>query len=134
MRMDAALGSLGDGDRPRMLIELNLMLAAGVLNEEQVLRIIERLNEQGHAMDLIDGRVVQTSHIHTVTTVTQGGLTGRRLFRGQFPEFRARGGPIRAGRPYIVGEEGPELVIPSGAGRVMSAPQTQSLLGVRLIM
>jgi SLT domain-containing protein len=64
-----------------------------------------------------------------VTTVTQGGFDGPTTVPGAFPEFRARGGPIRAGRPYIVGEEGPELVIPSGAGRVMSAPQTQSMLG-----
>lgn len=31
----------------------------------------------------------------------------------------ARGGPITGGKPYIVGEKGPELVIPSSSGRVI---------------
>jgi phage-related minor tail protein len=31
---------------------------------------------------------------------------------------RATGGPVSAGRPYLVGERGPELFVPSGFGRV----------------
>lgn len=31
---------------------------------------------------------------------------------------RATGGPVNAGRPYFVGERGPELFVPSQAGRV----------------
>ena len=31
---------------------------------------------------------------------------------------RATGGPVSAGRGYIVGENGPELFVPSGAGRI----------------
>ena len=34
------------------------------------------------------------------------------------------GGPIRAGQPYIVGEGGPEMIIPSTAGQVMNAQRT----------
>jgi hypothetical protein len=109
---------------------LNEMIAEGRLTEEQVQRIIDRLGEQGHAMDLIDGRVTRSTHEHTIITyqVTQGAHSGAGSV-GPVAEFRARGGPISAGRPYIVGEEGPELIIPSGSGRVMSAPQTQSMLG-----
>lgn len=32
---------------------------------------------------------------------------------------RQKGGPIRAGQPYMVGEKGPELVVPNQAGRVV---------------
>lgn len=35
------------------------------------------------------------------------------------PQPRARGGPISAGRPYLVGEKGPELVVPAHSGRVI---------------
>ena len=35
------------------------------------------------------------------------------------PGYRAEGGPISAGSPYIVGEEGPELVIPQSSGTVI---------------
>ena len=31
---------------------------------------------------------------------------------------RASGGPVSAGKPYIVGERGPELFVPSGNGRI----------------
>lgn len=42
---------------------------------------------------------------------------------------RQSGGPIEAGRPYIVGEAGPELVIPKMSGTVLSAPDTAEALG-----
>jgi hypothetical protein len=32
---------------------------------------------------------------------------------------RADGGPVRAGRPYLVGERGPEIVVPGQAGTVL---------------
>lgn len=35
-------------------------------------------------------------------------------------EARARGGNVRAGRPYLVGERGPELITPSRAGFVVN--------------
>jgi phage-related minor tail protein len=31
---------------------------------------------------------------------------------------RATGGPVTAGRPYLVGERGPELFVPSSGGRI----------------
>ena len=53
-----------------------------------------------------------------------------------FPAFnpggvrtRASGGPVRAGEPYLVGEEGPELIVPEMAGTVLTADQTAGLLG-----
>lgn len=33
--------------------------------------------------------------------------------------FRAKGGPVNSGSPYIVGENGPELFTPSTAGRII---------------
>lgn len=37
---------------------------------------------------------------------------------GFFPAFRASGGPVQAGKPYVVGERRPELFVPSSAGRI----------------
>jgi hypothetical protein len=51
-----------------------------------------------------------------------GGIGGVSGFGGIFKNllgFRAEGGPVSAGRPYIVGERGPELVIPSSSGMVI---------------
>ncbi len=40
-------------------------------------------------------------------------------------EARAQGGPIQAGKPYIVGEKGPEVVIPHSDGNVLSNDDSQ---------
>ena len=36
---------------------------------------------------------------------------------------RATGGPVSPGRPYLVGERGPELFVPTASGSVMATPQ-----------
>lgn len=43
------------------------------------------------------------------------------------PEARAVGGPVRRGMPYLVGEKGPELVVPRYNGTVMTADATAAL-------
>ncbi|PWR22755.1 tail tape measure protein [Zavarzinia aquatilis] len=40
------------------------------------------------------------------------------LIGGLFGGFRASGGPVAAGRAYVVGEQGPELFLPEGAGSI----------------
>ena len=46
-----------------------------------------------------------------------GGLFGG-LFKGIFGGFRAEGGPVSAGKSYIVGERGPELFSPGVSGMI----------------
>jgi hypothetical protein len=48
-----------------------------------------------------------------------GGIGG--FLGGIFGGFRAGGGPVTSGRPYVVGERGPELFVPSGNGNVRPA-------------
>lgn len=43
---------------------------------------------------------------------------------------RATGGPISAGRPYLVGERGPELVVPQTSGRVVPNGKLGGMGGV----
>ena len=40
-------------------------------------------------------------------------------------EQRAEGGPIQEGKPYVVGEEGPEVVIPKSDGNVLTTDDSQ---------
>jgi len=56
-----------------------------------------------------------TSKTVTVTTVQRSTVN---------PDRRASGGPVRAGRQYLVGEEGPELVIFPDNGYVLDASAT----------
>ena len=39
---------------------------------------------------------------------------------------RATGGPVSGGRPYMVGERGPELFVPSSGGRIENFPGGRS--------
>jgi tape measure domain-containing protein len=48
----------------------------------------------------------------------KGGVFGN-LLPGIFGT-RATGGPVMAGKPYVVGERGPELFVPSGPGTVVA--------------
>lgn len=41
---------------------------------------------------------------------------------------RAEGGPVNAGQPYLVGEKGPELMVPSQNGTVLSNDKTGSAI------
>ena len=36
-----------------------------------------------------------------------------------FDLFKAKGGPVKAGQPYVVGEEGPELFVPGASGTIV---------------
>lgn len=48
-----------------------------------------------------------------------GGRSGGLLGGNIIPGFLAKGGPAIAGRPYIVGEKGPELFVPNNSGTVV---------------
>ena len=58
-----------------------------------------------------------------------GFLSNFRQFQGKIikkkKEFRAEGGPVQAGKPYVVGEKGPEVVIPKADANVVSNDDAQ---------
>ncbi len=56
-----------------------------------------------------------------------GGITGP-ISGAPLQNTRARGGPVRPGEAYLVGEEGPELVVPRQYGHVIPAEQTRSII------
>jgi TP901 family phage tail tape measure protein len=128
LRMTGALEE-SDTVMPRFIEHLNKMISDGRLTADQVQVIIDRINEQGRVMLELDGTEVKTKHTHTVHTIyTSSSVGGSDLMQQFGPEARARGGPVSAGMPYLVGEEGPELIIPRGSGTVLPAGQTAGVL------
>ena len=61
--------------------------------------------------------VFQQSITAPLASAITGGITG--FFGGA----RAAGGPVGTGSSYLVGENGPELFVPSTAGRIMNEHQ-----------
>jgi tape measure domain-containing protein len=82
---------------------------------------VERMS---NALDNVAGQLMDAG-INALISGLTGGIggggsgfdpwTGLRTLTG-----RAVGGPVSKGRPYMVGENGPELFIPSAAGKVAS--------------
>jgi hypothetical protein len=62
---------------------------------------------------------------------TNAGLLGGVVNAGQGVLgilTRAGGGPVEPGQPYLVGEQGPEIIMPAAHGLVIPAPQTNAML------
>lgn len=57
----------------------------------------------------------------TYASSRQGGINQQLQFPG-----KAAGGPVASGSPYMVGERGPELFIPTGNGRIVPSGQLAS--------
>lgn len=60
-----------------------------------------------------------------------GGGAGGGLLGGIFGGFRAEGGPVTGGTPYVVGEKGPELFVPGKSGQVVSNADMQKVAGAQ---
>jgi phage-related minor tail protein len=54
---------------------------------------------------------------------------GASMFMPGAPSFRANGGPVTGGSPYVVGERGPELFVPGTGGSVVSNNDLRSAMG-----
>jgi tape measure domain-containing protein len=89
----------------------------------------------------IIAKMVTLAILNSVVNLLPGGgfnpgapsITGNSLgdFGGGTPfagAFRANGGPVSANQPYIVGERGPELMVPSTSGMVLSNSETREQL------
>jgi len=110
-QIDAILESLG-----LMPAQVNsALLIVGLDENLEKLREIERIlavNEQ-----------IMSTFTGMLPGITQGVM-------GKISGKRAGGGPTAAGGAYLVGENGPELlVMGSDGGQVLSAQQTQQALG-----
>lgn len=78
--------------------------------------MLKRLAAQAAAAQL--GKYLLGNDFNSTGKV--GGAAGE-LFKwfSSFGGARAMGGPVAGGRPYLVGERGPELMVPNGSGTVV---------------
>lgn len=61
-----------------------------------------------------------------------GGTKGFGAIFGKLLGFRANGGPVSGNSPYIVGERGPELFVPSVSGSIVPNNAVGSFMGGRM--
>jgi tape measure domain-containing protein len=98
-----------------------------ILDGEKLSKIL-----QGLARDM--ARIVLRQTVTEPLGTAAGGFAaslGSSLFAGISGLFRADGGPVSAGQPYIVGERGPEWFVPNRGGTVLpngTAPASGSVI------
>ncbi len=102
-QMEQAFMSIYDGTKSTE--EAFKSMASAIIRDLYNVLVVQRL--VGSARSIYnDGKLV----------TPQSGLAGQ---IGKAFGFRAMGGPVTAGRPYIVGERGPELMVPNRGGQVI---------------
>ncbi len=121
-KMQASLqGSLGSGvDKAGSLIEAGL--AKAVSSGKLGFADLEKTALA--ALDAIASQALGSGLSALFGTPNGGGLVaiGTSLIGSLFGlPGRATGGPVSPGRPYMVGEQGPELFVPGAAGSIAPA-------------
>lgn len=78
-------------------------------------------------VDSILADVARLAFNQGIKALLGGGGEGGLLF-DLFGSGKAAGGPVQAGKPVLVGEQGPELFTPPGAGNIVPAGETAAIL------
>lgn len=119
---------------------LDSFVARGMISAEQANRTREKVAGVHWQVGVLDGQRANVSVTADTSAAVKSLQAFSRLLDGWFPESwnipsfggsiagKAAGGPVKAGTPYIVGEEGPELIIPSANGTVIPAGQTAAMM------
>jgi len=86
---------------------------------------ISRLGENEQGLDAIGqaGDMLTGRSGATISNALGPFGAGFNVFRGIASLFRADGGPVTMGTPYVVGERGPELFVPSSSGQIVPNEQ-----------
>ena len=98
-------------------------LVGGLIRLFVVAPILNKLAEI-FGVDMVDGTMKQVNAQKKLNRElkTEVALRTALLFLTggvRLPSFRADGGPVTKGQPFIVGEEGPELFVPNKSGTII---------------
>jgi hypothetical protein len=95
----------------------------------------DRVNQMSSAMNNVPKKVVSTltlvGYIDATARQILGATATAASKQRAIMSGRASGGPVKAGQPYLVGEEGPEIIMPNRDGMVMTASETAAMLANR---
>lgn len=122
------VGALGGSFDGKLTPTMRRTLSAAGLTTKQISGVEAELKRAKKAADAYDGTYVAT-FVTTYKTRYINQTSGNVIDPGHGQLLkRAAGGPVVRGMPYIVGENGPEIVMPSDSGRVLSAAGSRGLM------
>lgn len=95
------------------------------------LKVRHEINELNKVTDHLNQTIASrdiNAYLKTYEDIKRTrGIEAAHRFRDS--QTRASGGPVAAGTPYLVGEQGPELMVPRAAGTIIPAQQTAAMRG-----
>lgn len=110
-----------------MLASLGRLLAAGKLTQDQIDSLLAPKTFQGFDTHPLTYAMYEVEHAAWQALRRTLRAQGAKVSEaGPEPvppanrQFRAMGGPVNAGMPYVVGERGPELFVPRGSGNIIA--------------
>lgn len=111
-----------------MLESLGRLLAAGKLTQAQIDELFAPKTFQGFDTHPLTYAMYEVEHAAWQALRRTLRAQGAKVSdAGPEPipprnqtQFRAMGGPVAAGMPYVVGERGPELFVPRGSGTIIA--------------
>jgi hypothetical protein len=93
-------------------------------DKAEIARSEARIRELQERINRLTGKTVYTTVIERIVQSDAGYNKG---IRSGIGGHRAGGGPVAAGVPYLVGEQGQELFVPDTAGKIIDAVMTKRL-------
>jgi hypothetical protein len=78
--------------------------------------------------ELLDIIKVVTPYLRTALMISTGGLSELIPMLGKSMQKRALGGPVSMNTPYLVGENGPEMFVPHGSGKIIPNNETTATM------
>jgi hypothetical protein len=98
--------------------QIKIQEAQAKLKQAGKPQVIRRTDQYRIMEDLIkSGKIKKKENWLNRTGLTSGTL--------QMPSPKAEGGPVQQGQPYLVGEKGPEVIIPRSDGDVLTNDDSQ---------
>ena len=96
------------------------------VTEQDYVDAFNTLKSQGKIKDMKTLFGVTVENINKNKSLTSKGYDWLKKKIGAESEFyKAEGGPIQQGKPYVVGEQGPEIIIPRSDGDVLTNDDSQ---------
>jgi hypothetical protein len=120
----AAQAAVDEAVRNSIDALVNYIDTLGGIPEAKATQIAALINEGSFAAAEERLRILARNRQAEVQIVTRGGAG-----YGPIAGARAAGGPVSAGKTYLVGEEGPELMVPGSNGTVVPSNKLRTATG-----
>lgn len=128
--LQGKVGALGDSFTGELTPAMRGTLRAGGLTEgqiDQVAQAFRNAKRDGDAYAKVYRAKVITDYISRYTSIVSSAAQSSYEETKRSLQKRAAGGSVQRGVPYWVGEQGPEIMMPDAAGRVLSAASSRGV-------